>query len=239
MALWIEYRTCFGRVQLREVCGGDFVIVSEDLCDEFEAFKKKVYSYVNRAYSIVKAVELIDVWCTAGGGGTLKPLHLLGSVYNLMSSAQLDSFCQWVCAKRRLFSSKDEFSLKKIVESQDQTSRHPGDVIEKNAVDGPKTSTITYLPPCDEWQRSLCQRLGMTFIRRNITHILQPKEYSISHQPAATVRILGDGNCFFRALAFVITGSQDEHLELRTIATSYMQHNAENLSCYLKQWTSI
>ena len=43
-------------------CGGDFVIVSEDLCDEFEEFKKKVYS-------IVKAVELIDVWCTAGGGG--------------------------------------------------------------------------------------------------------------------------------------------------------------------------
>ena len=73
----------------------------------------------------------------------------------------------------------------------------------------------------------------MTFIRRNITHILQPKEYSISHQPAATVRIQGDGNCSFRALAFVITGSQDEHLELRAIATSYMQHNAENLSCYL------
>ena len=41
MALWIEYRTCFGGVQMREVCGGDFVIVSEDLCDEFEAFKKR------------------------------------------------------------------------------------------------------------------------------------------------------------------------------------------------------
>ena len=34
VALWIEYRTCFGGLQLREVCGGDFVIVSEDLCDE-------------------------------------------------------------------------------------------------------------------------------------------------------------------------------------------------------------
>ena len=44
---------------------------------------------------IVKAVELIDVWCTSCGGLTLKPLHLLGSVYYLMSSAQLDSLCQW------------------------------------------------------------------------------------------------------------------------------------------------
>ena len=47
------------------------------------------------------------------------------------------------------------------------------------------------------------------------------------------MRILGDGNCFFRALAFVITGSQDEHQELRTMTTTYMQHMAGILSCYL------
>ena len=74
---------------------------------------------------IVKAVELIDVWCTSCGGLTLKPLHLLGSVYYLMSSAQLDSLCQWVYAKRSLFSCKDEFSLNRIGESEDQTSKHP------------------------------------------------------------------------------------------------------------------
>ena len=73
----------------------------------------------------------------------------------------------------------------------------------------------------------------MIFVRRNITHILQPIEFSISHQPAATVRIRGDGNCFYRALAFVITGSQYEHQELRAITTTYMQHNAGSLSCYL------
>ena len=88
MALWIEYRTCFGGVQLREVCGGDLVTVSEYLCDEFEAFKKEVYSYVTE-HTAFKAVELLDIWCTAGGGGTLKSLHLLGSVYYLMSSAHV------------------------------------------------------------------------------------------------------------------------------------------------------
>ena len=99
VSLWTEYRTWFGGIQLQEVSGGDFVIVSDDLYDEFETFKKKVYSYVDRAFSIVKAVELIDVWCTSCGGVTLKPLHLLGSVYYLMSSAQLDLLCQWVYAK--------------------------------------------------------------------------------------------------------------------------------------------
>ena len=96
---------------------------------------KKVYSYVNRAFSIVKAVELIDGWCASYGGVTLKPLHLLGSVYYLMSSAQLDSLCQWVYAKRSLFSCKDEFSLNRTVESEDQTSKHSDAMVEEIAKD--------------------------------------------------------------------------------------------------------
>ena len=103
-------------------------------------------------------------------------------------------------------------------------------MVEEIAKDGP--TTISYLPACDEWQKSLCQLLGMINVRRNITHILQPIEFSISHQPATTVRIRGDSNCFFRAAALVITGSQEEHQELRAITTTYMQHNAGILSCY-------
>ena len=60
----------------------------------------------------------------------------------------------------------------------------------------------------------------------------EPCEFSTFQQPAVTERILGDGNCFFRALAHVVTGSQEDHYELRVITTSYMQHN--DLSCYLQ-----
>ena len=158
-------------------------------------------------------------------GVTLKPLHLLGSVYY---------------AKRSLFSCKEEFSLNRIVESEDQTSKQPDAMVEEIAKDDP--NTISYLPACDEWQKSLCQLLGMIFVRRNITHILQPIKFSISYQPAATVRIRGDDNCFFRALAFVITGSQDEHQELRAITTyatqcwNFIMHATLML---MKQWMDI
>ena len=54
-------------------------------------------------------------------------------------------------------------------------------------------------------------------------------------EPAAKGRIKGDGNCFFRALAFLITGSQDDHNELRLLTTTYMSHQAASLSCYLKE----
>ena len=76
--------------------------------------------------------------------------------------------------------------------------------------------------------------LGMKFVRGNISHVPESCAFSTFHQPAVTGRILGDGNCFFRALAHVVTGSQEDHYELRVITTSYMQHNAEDLSCYLE-----
>lgn len=111
-------------------------------------------------------------------------------------------------------------------------------VIEEIAEDGPNTSTITYLPPCDECQRSLCQRLGMTFIRVLLTFF----KYGISHQPAATVRTQGDCNCFFRALAFVIIGSK-----MNTQNSELLQHHTCRTMlkiCHatlmlMKQWTSI
>ena len=41
-----EHGSWFGGIQLQEVSGGDFVIVSDDLYDELETFKKNVYSYI-------------------------------------------------------------------------------------------------------------------------------------------------------------------------------------------------
>ena len=41
-----------------------------------------------------------------------------------------------------------------------------------------------------------------------------------------TTRIKGDGNCFFRAISQVLTGSQEDHQEFRTLATSYLLENA-------------
>ena len=52
-------------------------------------------------------------------------------------------------------------------------------------------------------------------------------------------RIVGDGNCFFRALAVLITGSQEDHVELRALITTYLSHNADQFSSYLKEHESI
>ena len=39
VSLWIDYQTYFGESPIREVCGGDFVIINEDLHDELTSSK--------------------------------------------------------------------------------------------------------------------------------------------------------------------------------------------------------
>ena len=61
VSLWKEYRIWYGEIPLQETCGGSFVVIDEDLYDELDAFKKKLYSYVDKSFSIFKAQELLHV----------------------------------------------------------------------------------------------------------------------------------------------------------------------------------
>lgn len=41
--------------------------------------------------------------------------------------------------------------------------------------------------------------------------------------PERIYRVKGDGNCFFRAIAYYLTGSQEGHLHLRNVVLGHMQ----------------
>ena len=41
-----------------------------------------------------------------------------------------------------------------------------------------------------------------------------------------TIRVKGDGNCFFRAIALVVCGNQEEHALFRRLVASFMLSNA-------------
>ena len=72
--------------------------------------------------------------------------------------------------------------------------------------------TLEYLPVCDWWPKSRCKYLGLNFVRSNQHHTQTPESCSIYKVPKATYRMKADGNCFFRALAQAITGSQDNRV---------------------------
>ena len=85
---------------------------------------------------------------------------------------------------------------------------------------------IYYSPVCKEWQKNRCLMLGIKFHSGNRDHGLKPSLIGVSQAPEKTGRIKGDGNCFFHAIAQIVTGDQDDHNEMRLILTTYMMNNS-------------
>ena len=65
----------------------------------------------------------------------------------------------------------------------------------------------------EEWQRRVCQELGLRFVCANACDEGGPN-VQLRH-PTFGHRIIGDGNCLFRAFSYIITGAEDQHFELR------------------------
>ena len=68
-------------------------------------------------------------------------------------------------------------------------------------------------PVSEEWQRRVCQELALRFVCANACDEGGPN-VKLKH-PTFGHRIIGDGNCLFRAFSYIITGAEDQHFELR------------------------
>ena len=81
------------------MCNGDFVIVNEKHQTEFDKFKKKFFSILDLCptgpRTVIKATAIMNIWmkfCNL----SLKSMHVLGGNYYLISSSEMDYFCQWI-----------------------------------------------------------------------------------------------------------------------------------------------
>ena len=234
VSLWIDYRSYFGESPIREVCGGDFVIINEDLHDEFNKFKSKLstslFLSLDGTCSVVEGIELLMFWCTSSDISTT-PLQVLEKTYFLMSASDLDNFCQWVYDTRKLCINGD---ITCLLSFNGEHAITPLKVVNEEKVD-----MISYVPVCSDWQEKRCILLGLKFLHGNRIHCQKPSMIGISQAPLAIGRIKGDGNCFFRSIAQTLTGSQEDHDEIRLMITSFMMHNASKLSCLLDPHESM
>ena len=79
-----------------------------------------------------------------------------------------------------------------------------------------------YNPVSVDWQRKVCQQLGLQYVHTTPGG----PDVKLKH-PASVYNIKGDGNCLFHALSYIITGSEKEHILLRRLITEYMKSTAE------------
>ena len=86
---------------------------------------------------------------------------------------------------------------------------------------GDHDHTMKYYPVNEVWQRRTCQSMGLIFVGPNG---VTPGGPTIPlTPPVKTVPIIGDGNCLFRAISYLITGSQQQHMSIRQASVCHMR----------------
>ena len=189
---------------------------------------------------MVKSNELIKIWlkfCST----TLKSVNVLGNKYFLMDGSDLDALCLWIYSKRKYCFDKEVTKENLLQPSEPKNSisvpednvllcfeENASDDILMRIVENEQISQICYMPVCKEWQKDRCNSLGLPYIHGNIEHHTTKVMVPVNLCPSSTARIVADGNCFFRSLSFVRTGSQDYHQEVRLLVTTYMIDNTGN-----------
>ena len=90
-------------------------------------------------------------------------------------------------------------------------------------------SRYNYYPADEGWQHLVCNTLGLRFVRTNGCMPGAPNQ-PIS-TPSTVIPIEGDGACLFRSLSHLITGSQEQHHELRQMVCDHSLN--EEVSAWL------
>ena len=76
-------------------------------------------------------------------------------------------------------------------------------------------SHFKYNPVDVEWQLRVCRLLGLGFCGPN--RITPGSPNAPLANPVGFKNIRGDGNCMFRSLSFIITGSEDQHKHIGNV----------------------
>ena len=89
---------------------------------------------------------------------------------------------------------------------------------------------MNYVPVDEIWQRSICTAFGWQFIAPSRGRTLN-NLYGINCKtpPKDPTYIEGDGNCWFRAIALIATGDQENYMQVKNSVIEFMWANIEIL----------
>ena len=82
-------------------------------------------------------------------------------------------------------------------------------------------SQFRYYPGDVEWQQRVCEELQLEYYGPN--GIASGSPSTPLTNPTGLKNIRGDGNCMFRAFSFIITGSEDQHMQVRHVIIRHMR----------------
>jgi len=87
-----------------------------------------------------------------------------------------------------------------------------------------------FTPVCESWKKSMSMAFGLTHCQ--VTCIPSPeKELG---NPKLLKRIEGDGNCWFRSVAFIVCGDENKYKHIRDTLASFIALNTNTVG--LEDW---
>ena len=98
MEHWLTHRAYKGEAPLRDFWGRQFKIVNDKLSEEFDHFRKRA---IDAYLYPVEVIELLEYWFKSSGIG-IKTICKYDKTYLLLSSANIDTFCQWILDTRKM-----------------------------------------------------------------------------------------------------------------------------------------
>ena len=96
-----------------------------------------------------------------------------------------------------------------------------------------------FLPINEGWQNEMCNLFGIEL--HSAHHIISAEK---AGKPSLTKQIKGDGNCFYRAISFLVSGTEENHIIVRTYLLQHMlqysaiaaeQFGIDNMGSYVDQ----
>ena len=89
---------------------------------------------------------------------------------------------------------------------------------------------INYVPVDEVWQRSICNAFGWNYTAPSRGRALN-NLYGINSKtpPKDPTYIEGDGNCWFRAIALIATGDQENYMQVKNSVMEFMWANIDML----------
>ena len=82
-----------------------------------------------------------------------------------------------------------------------------------------------FTPIDEQWQCTACHDLGLRFVRRCDLDEGGP-DVPLT-RPRRVRSILGDGNCLFRSLSYIITGSETQYTQVREAILNHLVHTED------------
>lgn len=92
-----------------------------------------------------------------------------------------------------------------------------------------------FQPISRQWQERQCRRLRLPFVRTLTLTRPRPAPLLRTLQPSVVHEIGGDGNCLFRCLSLVITGTESHHNSVRQRIVSHISENCKTFSALLPE----